>query len=141
MKPSPEIERLIRDSIASFERGDFSVVEKATSKHPGVVSIGTAAEEYTSGYDRIVAQLRGEIDATPRLHFRVGEVHAFEHGDVGWADGTGAFESNGKTIETRATSVYLREGSEWRVVQSHVSIGVPNQRMFDPMFQRHRAAT
>jgi hypothetical protein len=141
MKRSPEIEKLIRESLASFERGDFSVVGKMTSKQPGVVSIGTAAEEYERGYDRIVGQLRSEMDATPRLHFRISEIHAFEDGDVGWADGTGSFESDGKTVETRSTGVYLRESGEWKGVQSHVSIGVPNANMFDPMFQRHKAAT
>jgi ketosteroid isomerase-like protein len=141
MKPSPEIEKLIRESLESFERGDFSVAEKMTSKQSGVVAIGTAADEYERGYDRIVRQFRTEMDATPRLHFRINEIHAFEDGDVGWADGTGSFESGGKTVETRSTAVYLRESGEWKGVQSHVSIGVPNERMFDPLFQRQTAKT
>jgi ketosteroid isomerase-like protein len=141
MKPSPEIEKLLRESLESFERGDFSVAEKMTSKQPGVVSIGTAADEYERGYDRIVRQFRTEAQATPRIHFRIGEIHAFEDGDVGWADGTGSFESDGKTVETRSTAVYLRESGEWKGVQSHVSIGVPNELMFDPLFPRQTART
>ena len=141
MKPSPEIEKLIRDSSASFERGDMSVIERTTSKQPGVVSIGTAADEYERGYDRITNQLAVERETTPRLHYRIREIHAFEHGDVGWADGIGTFELDGKTVESRGTSVYIREDGEWRVVQAHNSIGVPNEHMFDPLFQGQKAVT
>ena len=60
---------------------------------------------------------------------------------MGWADTTGSFQIDGKTVETRGTAVFLREEGEWRAVQSHVSIGVPNERMFDQVFQRQKAVT
>jgi len=36
------------------------------------------------------------------------------------------------------TSVLLRAAGQWKIIQTHISIGVPNEHMFDPMF---RAAT
>src|SRR6267143_2571689 len=141
MKRSTEIEKLISESVAAYERGDVAFIERTTSKQPGVVSIGTDANEYELDYERIVKAARGEMAGSPQMRVRVGEVRAYEHGDVGWADGTGYLEIGGQSVEIRNTSVFLREAGEWRSIQAHSSIGVPNERMFDPLFQRHKAAT
>jgi hypothetical protein len=141
MKRSTEIEKLIRDSVAAYERGDIAFVERTRSKQPGVVSIGTDANEYVLDYEPIIRSARGEMDSSQHMRVRIGQVRAYEHGDVGWADGTGYFEGDGQSVEIRNTGVFLREGGGWRSVQSHSSIGVPNEQMFDPLFQRHKAAT
>ena len=141
MKRSTEIEKLIRDTVAAYQRGDVAFIEQTTSKLPGVVVIGTDANEYSRDHEAIVRSLRDEIggESSP-IRLQIGDLHAYEHGDVGWADGTGYFESDGKTVEVRSTGVFLREAGQWRAVQSHGSIGVPNARMFDPLFQRQGTA-
>jgi hypothetical protein len=35
----------------------------------------------------------------------------------------------------RLTAVLHQEDGDWKIVQTHASIGVPNDRMFDPMLQ------
>jgi hypothetical protein len=35
----------------------------------------------------------------------------------------------------RLTGVVHQEDGEWKAVQNHASIGVPNEHMLDPMFQ------
>jgi SnoaL-like domain len=140
MKRSPEIEQLSRDLVVAMEAGNLAALEQATSRQPGVVSIGSAPDEYAQGYDRIISLYRESTpDAPMHIHTRVTEVRAYEHGDVGWVDSTGTFEHDGKSVEVRTTAVVLREGDRWRAVQSHSSIGVPNDHMFDPMFRRPRA--
>jgi ketosteroid isomerase-like protein len=141
MKRSPEIEKLIRDTVAAYERGDAAFIERTTSKQHGLIVIGTDANEYARDYEPVALAVHHEIDSAPQWRVRIGEIHAYEHGDVGWADGTGSLEGEGQSVEVRSTSVFLREEGEWRTVQSHSSIGVPNEKMFDPMFQRHKAAT
>lgn len=142
MKRSAEIEKLISDSVAAYERGDVAFVERTTSKQPGVVSIGTDPNEYELSHERILSAAKAEMGGSlGHMHVRVGEVRAYEHGDVGWADGTGYLEIGGQSVEIRNTSVFLREAGEWRSVQSHSSIGVPNERMFDPLLHHHEAAT
>src|SRR3982074_2131710 len=141
MKRSTEIEKLIRDSVAAYERGDVAFVERTTSKQPGVVSIGTDANEYALDYEPIISSARGEMDSSQRMRVRIGQVHAYEHGDVGWADGTGYFEVEGQSVEIRNTGVFLREAGEWRSVQSHSSIRAPNERIIDPLLPQHPAAT
>jgi hypothetical protein len=141
MKRSPEIEQEFRNRVAELERGDLEAITAATSRQPGVVSIGSDPDEYKRGFEEI-NRIMG--DSTPQgplqIHVRISEVWAYEQGDVGWADGLGTFERDGESVEVRLTGVLVREGGRWLAVQSHASIGVPNERMFDPAFRRPHAA-
>jgi SnoaL-like protein len=142
MKRSREIEELGRDSIAAIERGDLGFIERTTSREQGGVAIGSDAGEYATGYEQII-RLLGESTPGegPQIHVRLEEIRGYEQGDVGWADGTAAFERDGESVEVRFTMVAVREKDGWRIVQNHASIGVPNDRMFDPLFRRLPAAT
>ena len=64
-----------------------------------------------------------------------GDIQAFREGSVGWVAGRGYFEMEGKRVPVRITAVLHQEDGEWKAVQTHSSIGVPNDRMMDPMFQ------
>jgi ketosteroid isomerase-like protein len=142
MKHSPEIEQLMRDVVAALERSDRAYFERFTSRDPGSVSIGSDPDEYVRGHDNILALF---TESTPEgpvgIRVRMREIRGYEHGDVGWADGIGAFERDGDSVEVRTTAVFVREGGHWRGVQSHASIGVPNDRMFDKVFRRPKAAS
>jgi len=142
MKRSQDIEQLVRGFVEALERGDIAYLERATSREPGVVAIGSDPNEYSRDYERIIELLR---ESTPQagmqIHVRIAELRGYEHGDVGWADGTGTFEHDGESVEVRISAVFLREKSDWRMVQNHASIGVPNDHMFEPLFRRAPAAT
>jgi ketosteroid isomerase-like protein len=138
---SPEIENLLRDMIGALERGDVAAIERMTSRQAGVVAIGSDPGEYSREFDDVM-RLMGEStpDASTHIRARLDDVRAYEQGDIGWADGTGGFQREGETVEVRMTAVLRREDGEWRAVQSHASIGVPNEHMFDPLFQRRTAS-
>jgi hypothetical protein len=142
MKRSTEIEQLGRDLIAALERGDIAFIERTTSREPGAIAIGSDPNESATGFDQIM-RLMGESTpgAGPQIHVRLNQIRGYEHGEVGWADGTGAFEADGESVDVRFTVVLLREKDGWHVVQNHASIGVPNDKMFDPLVRRARAAT
>jgi SnoaL-like domain len=140
MKRSPEIEQLSRDLVAAMEVGNLAALEQATSRQPEVVSIGTDPDEYVRGYDAIISSYRESTPEAPmHIHTHVTEVRAYEHGDVAWVESRGTFEQDEKSVEVRSTAVLLREGNQWRAVQSHSSIGVPNEHIFDEMFRHPRA--
>ena len=141
MRRSAEIEKLVRDTVAAYERGDPSFAATTTSNQPGTVSIGTAPEEYVRGHEQIVHAIQAEVTGSPNYHVRIGELNAYEQGDIGWADGTGFLESEGQSVPIRSTSVFLREAGQWRSVQGHSSIGVPNDHMFDAIFRARAAAS
>jgi len=141
MKRSKEIEQLGRDFIAALERGDLGFMERTTSREQGGVVIGSDPREYATGYEQIIRALGESTPGEgPQIHVRHEEIRGYEQGDVGWADGTGAFEHDGESVELRFTMVAIREKDGWRIVQNHASIGVPNDRMFDPLFRRMPAA-
>ena len=73
MKRSTEIEKLIGDSVVAYERGDVAFVERTTSKQPGVVSIGTDANEFVLDYEPIINSARGEMDSSPHMRVQLGK--------------------------------------------------------------------
>lgn len=133
---SPEIEQVLRDTLDAMVRSDLDGLGRRTSRDACVLSIGSDASEWAEGYDDIM-QLFSESSPEGELGVRVGldNVTAFREGTVGWAAGHGYFEVEGKRVPVRLTAVLHEEDGEWKAVQSHASIGVPNEQMLDPMFQ------
>jgi ketosteroid isomerase-like protein len=133
---SPEIEQVLRDTLDAMVRSDIDAIGRRTSRDACVVSIGSDASEWAEGHDEIMRLFR---ESTPEaeLGVRVGldDVTAFREGSVGWTAGRGYFEIEGKRVPVRLTAVLHQEDGEWKTVQSHASIGVPNDQMLSPMFQ------
>jgi len=132
---SPEIEQVLRDTLEAMARSDIDRIARRTSRDACVLSIGSDPSEWAEGYEEILRLFR---DSTPEgeLGVTVGldDVKAFREGSVGWAAGHGYFEMQGKRVPVRLTAVLHQEDGEWKAVQNHASIGVPNDRMLDPMF-------
>jgi SnoaL-like domain len=132
MQRSPEMERFAHEMMAALEGGDLDALERMTSRDECGVSIGTDPSEYARGFAETMRLTRESTpEAGMRIHAYLDEVHAYQEGDVGWMDGVGRFEREGEAVEVRMTAVLHREDGDWRFVQSHASIGVPNEQMFD----------
>jgi len=133
---SPEIEQVLRDTLDAMVRSDADEIGRRTSRDGCVLSIGSDPGEWAEGHDQIVRLFR---ESTPEGEFgvRVGldDVKAFREGSVGWAAGHGYFEMEGRRVPVRLTAVLHQETGDWKAVQTHASIGVPNEQMLDPMFQ------
>ncbi len=133
---SPEIEQVLRDTLDAVVRSDVNEIGRRTSRDACVLSIGSDPSEWAEGYDEIMRLFR---ESTPEgeLGVRVGldEVNAFCEGSVGWAAGRAYFEMEGRRVPVRLTAVLHQEDGDWKTVQSHASIGVPNEQMLDPTFQ------
>lgn len=132
---SAEIERILRDFVDAIASSNGDEIERRTSRDSCAVAIGSDPNEWTEGYDRIMQLMRestpeGEVGITAGLD----DVKAFSEGSVGWAAGRGYFEIGGNRVSVRLTAVVHQEDGEWKIVQSHASIGVPNDRMMDPLF-------
>ena len=135
-KRSGELEQFFRDMIGAIEASDIRFIERTTSHEDGVVAIGSDPSEVAEGYDQIIPLMRSSTpEGGMEIHARLDDVKAYEEGEVGWGYGRGRFETDGKSVDVRFTATLHREDGEWKVVQSHASIGVPNDRMFDPSIQ------
>jgi len=134
-EPSPEIEQVLRDTLDALARSDIEEIGRRTSRDPCVVGIGSDPTEWGEGYESL---MRLWSESTPEAELGVkvelDNVSAFREGSVGWAAGRGYFEIAGKRVTVRMTAVLHQEDGEWKAVQTHASIGVPNDRMLDPMF-------
>jgi ketosteroid isomerase-like protein len=132
---SVEIEQVLRDVVEAIANSDLDEIGRRTSRDPCAVAIGSDPAEWSEGYDEIMRLMR---DSTPDAEIGItaglDDVKAFAEGTVGWAAGHGYFEIGGKRVPVRITAVVNHEDGEWKMVQTHASIGVPNERMLDPLF-------
>ena len=137
---APEVEQAMRDSFDAMRRRDLELLLSRTSAGPGVVLIGSAQEEWYTSLEEI-QRMGAEMESggegpVPTLD----DVKGYSEGDVGWAAVRGTWSTGGGSVPFRLTVVLHREDGVWKHVQSHASIGVPNEEMMNPMFQAAGAA-
>jgi ketosteroid isomerase-like protein len=132
---SPDIEAILREIVGSVERGEAQRMEQRLSSDPDALAIGTDASEWAQGHEAIMRFFRDSgPDGSLKLTIPVHEVAAYADGDIGWGVARIAFEVEGGEVPVRMTTVLRREDGEWRLMQMHASIGVPNEQMAHPMF-------
>jgi ketosteroid isomerase-like protein len=121
-----EIRTVLDELLEAMNAGDAPRMRTMLSERPDAVHIGTDAEEWwTSG--QLVADTGGGGD----LRAVADDIDVHVQGDTAWVEGHGRFmRADGAERPVRITSVLLREGGQWKVVQSHASIGVPNAEIF-----------
>lgn len=142
MQRSPELEKRAHEMIDAMQASDLATVERTLSRADGSVLIGSDPGEYTRDIDEMLRIMRDSApDQGYRITVTVDDLRGYQEGDVGWIDGTGHFERDGQSVDVRMTGVAHREDGEWRFVQTHASIGVPDEHSFDPILQRTATAT
>ena len=124
-----EIRKLLNEMLEAQNSGDAPRLRTMLSERPDGVHIGTdAAEWWTSGQvvDAVAAAGGGD---DIRLVADDIDIHVL--GDIAWVEGRGRFtRADGAERPVRMTGVLVREAGQWKVVQSHASIGVPNADIF-----------
>jgi ketosteroid isomerase-like protein len=72
-----------------------------------------------------------DVRSSPSEDDFIKELDAFVEGTVGWASSRFRWMSkDGSEIPMRWTAVFHREDGEWKMVQVHASVGVPNEEVF-----------
>ncbi|MDQ3720968.1 MAG: nuclear transport factor 2 family protein, partial [Actinomycetota bacterium] len=56
-----------------------------------------------------------------------GEPEAYVEGTVGWVADRPTLQLQEGAVPTRLTMVFHQERGEWKLVQAHGSLGVPNE--------------
>jgi len=111
--------------------GDASVVDRHVSSDPGTRLIGSDPNEWLSGGEAIRAFLRGEVEgAAGAVAFSPADIEAYEEGSIGWATALLTLTMpDGRWVSPRWSAVLRRDDNVWRFVQTHASIGVPNDQV------------
>jgi ketosteroid isomerase-like protein len=114
----------------AYTARDIDAVEQMSSDDQGAVASGTDPDEWWEGGRNIKAALRAYL-ADAQLTIRPGRPRTGQTGDVAWFADRPAFVTPDRhEIPCRLTGVLRREAGEWRIIQSHTSIGVPNAQAF-----------
>jgi ketosteroid isomerase-like protein len=130
MERSEELRDLIRATFEAYSTGDASFIDRHTSSQDGVRLIGSDPNEWFEG-ERAAEVLKQEMQEGSIRVSSMGEVDAFVEGTVGWVSGRPVWTlDDGTQIPTRWTAVFHQEEGEWKMVQAHTSVGVPNEELF-----------
>ncbi|HUQ39402.1 MAG TPA: adenylate/guanylate cyclase domain-containing protein [Acidimicrobiales bacterium] len=128
MQRSPELEAVARRFRAAILAGDAEGALAFVSHDPSVTFIGSDPNEVWTGYDGLAAIYRAQArELGGKVEETIREVVAHEHNGVGWARIHATLHSPYGPVSTRSTTVWILEGTQWRVIQLHASDAVDNE--------------
>ncbi|MEX2555213.1 MAG: nuclear transport factor 2 family protein [Actinomycetota bacterium] len=130
MERSPELEEVIVDWWDAFSRGDGSWFDRHVSRGAAVRLAGTDSNEWLAG-GRVGEFLKGAVEALGgTLKISPGEPVAFREGNVGWGNTRPTLTlRGGNEINFRWSAVFRREDGEWKAVQIHASVAIPDEEL------------
>jgi hypothetical protein len=131
MERSRELEQLTLGLYSAVSNADPAFFERHLSRSESCTVIGTAPDEWWDAYAPALRSIREQMKvAGQSVDLRAGELRAYREGAVGWVTDRPTFRLGTSEVACRHTSVFVKESDEWRIVQHHFSIGVPNEEVF-----------
>jgi adenylate cyclase len=124
---SPEICRVIERWLIAARSGEIDASLGKISEHPGVLLVGSDDAEWWHAQDRAVWV--AQFEESGGFPFEWDEIEAWEEGSVGWAGARVTMLGREQVTNMRATWVLHLERGEWKVVQLHLSVGIPNEQV------------
>ena len=130
MERSPELQEMIVDWWQAFSRGDGSWFDRHVSRGAAVRLAGTDSNEWLEGR-RVGEFLKAAVEALGgTLKISPGEPVAFREGNVGWGNTRPTLTlRGGSEINLRWSAVFRREDGEWKAVQIHASVAIPDEEL------------
>jgi class 3 adenylate cyclase len=129
---SEEIRRVMERWFVAYRDGDADEYTARISGHPGTLAIGSDEEEWLHGAD-LLPVWRHQLEETGGFPVEWSEIEAWEEGSVGWAAcqmTIRPISGSGPESLARGSWVLHLERGEWKIVQVHYSLGVPNLEVF-----------
>jgi adenylate cyclase len=126
MEPSEEIRRVVHRWMTAISEGDSVSALGRLSEQPGALTIGTDIAEWWRGKETRLIWGR-QIEELGGFPVVWDEIEAWEEGTVGWASVKFTITWAEQTYDARATYVFHLEHGEWKAVQIHWSLPMPNE--------------
>jgi ketosteroid isomerase-like protein len=128
--PRPEIETVIRAIYNAFEALDATKLDENFSHTDRLTAFGTDEDEFFYGWGKYKSIHDVQFKAVKNFQFTSTDLRVFEHGDTAWFSDRVHWKIEtkaGEKVDTkvRITGVLVKEDGNWRIVQWHVSQGVP----------------
>jgi ketosteroid isomerase-like protein len=128
MQSSSAVADATRQSLAAFQNNDADGIRAAFAESDALVVIGTDPAEYFRDHGRMATVFVEQAEALAGMTIEPGAIAAYEQGGVGWSASQPTFRfADGTELPVRLTTVFTREGADWRIVQWHASVGVGNE--------------
>jgi ketosteroid isomerase-like protein len=126
MERSAEVEVIVATLYEALRTGEMEAFEAHVSD--SVLAIGTDPDEWWEGKAATMRAFREQAEAMGgSFPIEPGETSAYAIGDVAWFAGRPAFVVGDDRVPCRHTGVFARENGDWKLVETHISIGVPNE--------------
>jgi ketosteroid isomerase-like protein len=123
MEQSPELKAATLRYYDAVSKGDAASMSRLLSNQSDVAVIGTDPNEWWTDLPAVKQALKAQTG----VKMLPGDISAYREGSVGWvADRGKLVATDGTEVPIRWTAVFHQEGGEWKLVQGHASIGVPN---------------
>jgi len=126
MQRSPDVAAATQKFYDALSAGDADTATAVLSTTDGALMIGTDPDEWITDQRAIVDLFTAQVGAGVKV--RSGDIQAYEEGSVGWvADRSTFILPDGSEVPVRVTAVFHQEHGQWRMIQSHASLGVSNE--------------
>lgn len=128
MQPSQELHDIVMRTISEVAAKNFQALLATCSTEPGMLHIGTDPKEWLENLTAFEAVMRPAVEGGSGNMPTDIELKTGQEGTVGWsAFRYTAHLPNGAALKFRVTDVWHQEGGTWKVVHSHISLGVPDE--------------
>jgi hypothetical protein len=125
MEPAPELRDVVMRFYQAMGEGNAGAFEAMTTRREPIVFIGTDPQEWWENVEDVSKAVRELVSAGITLV--PGDIKAYREGSVGWIADQGRFRmEDGTEVPFRLTAVFREEDGDWKMVQEHASVGVPN---------------
>jgi len=130
MEASVELRDFLHSFYSMTSVESFALWEQHLSQHEGVLMIGTDPNDWWEGYATILETIQPQLESLAGSSCE-GNLRAYVEGTVGWfADNLVWNLPNGAILPARLTGVCHKEDGDWKIVQWHLSLGVPDEQLF-----------
>ena len=129
MQSSDELKAIVLQIYEQLHSGGIlDLARRLYSRQEGVLVIGSEPDDQYADYESIVHFY--ETAGAARLGIEVDDLTAFSEGEFGWAvDRVIVILPNGIEIPVRHTYVFHKESDQWKIVHTHISVGIPDESL------------
>lgn len=131
MPRSEDVKQAMVGFYERFSAGDARAFGDFITQEEDAFVLGTDWDQFADGRDEWVAGYEVQMSETPGVRFEPGsDLRGYEQGGVGWAvDQPTCVLGEEARIPLRATAVFRQEGGGWKIVNAHLSFGVPDAKL------------
>ncbi len=127
MVRSPELRALILRFYEALSKGDAAFIDSHFSVAEAARGLGTDPEEWWQG-GQVAGAWKEQLEAMGgSMPIAAGDPEAYVEGTVGWVADRPTLQLPAGAVGVRLTAVFHQEDGEWKLVQVHGSLGVPNE--------------